>query len=223
MNNKQTVCIFILSASLACTAQAQKPAEEVAFKQLSLPEATEGLPAKGKLMADIITSEGKITCELFPDSAPKTVASFVGLARGLQPWKDPKTGKWVTSPFYDGLAFHRVIPEFMIQGGDPLSREYTSAGVGTGGPGYTLPDEIDRKLQFNKPGRLAMANKGAGTNSGGSQFFITEGRPDGLDFGYAIFGQCDNQDAVKKIARVERGPRDKPQKPVTMQVKIYKK
>jgi peptidyl-prolyl cis-trans isomerase A (cyclophilin A) len=191
MNNKQTVCIFILSACLACTARAQKPAEEVAFKQLSLPEATEGLPTKGKLMADIITSEGKITCELFPDSAPKTVASFVGLARGLQPWKDPKTGKWVTSPFFDGLAFHRVIPEFMIQGGDPLSREYASEGVGTSGPGYTLPDEIDRKLQFNKPGRLAMANSGAGTNSGGSQFFITEGRPDKLDFDYAIFGQCD--------------------------------
>ncbi|HKA87080.1 MAG TPA: peptidylprolyl isomerase [Haliangiales bacterium] len=209
----------MLSACLAATAQA----DEVAFKQLSLAEATEGLPAKGKLMADITTSEGKITCELFPESAPKTVASFVGLARGLQPWKDPKTGKWVTSPFFDGLAFHRVIPEFMIQGGDPLSREYAGASVGTGGPGYTLPDEIDRTLQFNKPGRLAMANKGAGTNSGGSQFFITEGRPDGLDFGYAIFGQCDNQDVVKKIARVQRGPRDKPQKPVTMEVKIYKK
>jgi peptidyl-prolyl cis-trans isomerase A (cyclophilin A) len=216
---KHTVCLFLL---VACTAEAKKPAEEVTNKQLTLDEATAGLPKTGKLMVDITTPQGKITCELFPDSAPKTVASFVGLARGLQAWKDPKTDKWTKSPYFDGLAFHRVIPGFMIQGGDPLSRDYDAPGVGTGGPGYTLPDEIDDKLTFDKTGRLAMANKGAKTQSGGSQFFITEGLPAQLNGGYAIFGQCGNEDVVKAIARVER-TRDKPVKAVTMQVKIYKK
>jgi peptidyl-prolyl cis-trans isomerase A (cyclophilin A) len=207
---------------VACTAEAKKAAEEVTNKQLTLDEATAGLPKTGKLMVDITTPQGKITCELFPDSAPKTVASFVGLARGLQAWKDPKTDKWTKSPYFDGLAFHRVIPGFMIQGGDPLSRDYDAPGVGTGGPGYTLPDEIDDKLKFDKAGRLAMANKGAKTQSGGSQFFITEGLPAQLNGGYAIFGQCGDEDVVKTIARVER-TRDKPVKAVTMQVKIYKK
>jgi len=216
---KHTACLFLL---VACTAEAKKPADEVTNKQLTLDEATAGLPKTGKLMVDITTPQGKITCELFPDSAPKTVASFVGLARGLQAWKDPKTDKWTKSPYFDGLAFHRVIPGFMIQGGDPLSRDYDAPGVGTGGPGYTLPDEIDDKLKFDKAGRLAMANKGAKTQSGGSQFFITDGLPAQLNGGYAIFGQCGNEDVVKAIARVER-TRDKPVKPVTMQVKIYKK
>jgi peptidyl-prolyl cis-trans isomerase A (cyclophilin A) len=215
---KHTVCLFLIAA---CTTEAK--AEEVAGKQLTLEEATAGLPKTGKLMVDITTPQGKITCELFPGSAPKTVASFVGLARGLQPWKDPKTDKWTKSPYFDGLAFHRVIPGFMIQGGDPLSRDYDAAGVGTGGPGYTLPDEIDAKLSFDKTGRLAMANKGANTQSGGSQFFITDGKPEQLNGGYAIFGQCGNADVVTAIARVEKGPRDKPVKAVTMQVKVYKK
>jgi peptidyl-prolyl cis-trans isomerase A (cyclophilin A) len=218
------ISIIVVLALLACNAEAKKaPPEEVTYKELTLAEATAGLPDKGKLTAEITTEQGKITCELFPASAPRTVASFVGLARGLQAWKDPKSGKWVKQPFFDGLAFHRVIPKFMIQGGDPLSRDYEGPDAGTGGPGYTLPDEIDPTLKYDRGGRLAMANKGPKTGSGGSQFFITEKDTPALNGGYVIFGQCDNIDAVKAIARVPVGDRDKPKKAVTMQVKIVKK
>ncbi len=214
----------LLIVLFACNAEAKKaPPEEVTYKELTLAEATAGLPDKGKLVAEIATEQGKITCELFPSSAPRTVASFVGLARGLQAWKDPKTGKWVKQPFFDGLAFHRVIPTFMIQGGDPLSRDYDSPDTGTGGPGYNVPDEIDPKLLYDRGGRLAMANKGPKTASGGSQFFITEKETPALNGGYVIFGQCDGVDVVKAIARVPVGAHDKPTKAVTMQVKILKK
>jgi peptidyl-prolyl cis-trans isomerase A (cyclophilin A) len=131
-----------------------------------------------------------------------TVANFVGLARGTRPWKDPKTGSWVTKkPLYDGLIFHRVIPGFMIQGGDPL-------GTGTGNPGYRFEDEFSPDLKFDKPALLAMANAGPATN--GSQFFITEGTPEHLTGRHTIFGQCDPLSLVTKITGVERGPRDKP-------------
>ncbi|MBI4508047.1 MAG: peptidylprolyl isomerase [Deltaproteobacteria bacterium] len=176
-------------------------------------------------MAQITTDLGAITCELFPDKAPRTVASFVGLARGIRPWKDPKIGQWIKGPYFDGLAFHRVIPEFMIQGGDPLSRDYNSPYIGSGGPGYGLPDEIAPELKFDRPGRLAMANTGPKTQSGGSQFFITEVPRPQLDGGYVIFGQCGQADVVKQIARVEvdhhRG--NKPRTPVIMAVKVYRR
>ena len=189
----------------------------------TLEEATAGL-GKGTLVADITTPQGKITCELFTKETPKTVASFVGLARGLRAFKDPSTGTWMKGKYFDGLAFHRVIPDFMIQGGDPLSRDYTNPAIGTGGPGFSMPDETNPNLVFDKPGKLAMANSGSPTRAG-SQFFITESPKDFLNGGYVIFGQCDGEDVVKTIARVPvDSPRhNKPNEPVTMSVVIRTK
>jgi cyclophilin family peptidyl-prolyl cis-trans isomerase len=191
----------------------------------TIDKAVAGLPASGVLAADIDTAEGTITCELFPDKAPVTVANFVGLARGLRAWRDPSTGHfWRYKPYYEGLTFHRVIPGFVIQGGDPLSRDGASAvALGTGGPGYTIPDE-QSGLRFDQPGRLAMANKGPGTNSAGSQFFITEVETPSLDRGYAVFGQCGPLDVVQKIARLPADPQTgRPTQPAVMKVRIYKK
>jgi peptidyl-prolyl cis-trans isomerase A (cyclophilin A) len=175
----------------------------------TLEQATKGLagPAGAPLVATIDTSMGKFTCELYDKQAPITVANFVGLARGLRPWLDTKTSKWVKKPFYDGLIFHRVIPGFMIQGGDPL-------GLGTGNPGYKFEDEFSPELKFDKPGILAMANAGPRTN--GSQFFITEGTPAHLNGRHTIFGHCEPTALVSQITAVEKGPRDKPVKDVVI-------
>jgi peptidyl-prolyl cis-trans isomerase A (cyclophilin A) len=170
----------------------------------TLAEATKGIPgpASGPLQAVIETTKGKLTCELFDKQTPITVANFVGLATGKRAWLDPKTGKWVEKkPLYDGLIFHRVIPGFMIQGGDPL-------GTGTGNPGYRFQDEIVPELKFDRPALLAMANAGPATN--GSQFFITEGTPEHLTGRHTIFGACEPVALVGEIARVKTGPRDKP-------------
>jgi len=139
------------------------------------------------------TSLGEIVVRLLPEKAPKTVANFVGLAEGTREWKDPRSGQGVKRPLYDGTVFHRVIPEFMIQGGDPL-------GTGTGGPGYRFEDEIGPDNRFDRPGLLAMANAGANTN--GSQFFITEVPTPHLNRGHTIFGEVvKGLDLVRKIAR----------------------
>ncbi|MES2641686.1 MAG: peptidylprolyl isomerase [Myxococcota bacterium] len=159
-----------------------------------------GLKDGQKLVATFQTSMGDISCVLRPEQAPETVANFVQLARGDKPWTDPKTRKEVTGPLYDGTTFHRVIPDFMIQGGDPL-------GNGTGGPGYEFADEVGDFTVFDKSGLLAMANSGPDTN--GSQFFITEGTPTHLNGKHTIFGDCENLDLVAKIARVP-AKRDKP-------------
>jgi peptidyl-prolyl cis-trans isomerase A (cyclophilin A) len=176
--------------------------------KFTLEDATKGLAgaAGAPLTASIETTEGTFTCALYDKQAPITVANFVGLARGVRPWKDPKSGRWVKKPFYDGLIFHRVIPGFMIQGGDPL-------GVGTGNPGYRFQDEFSPDLKFDKPGLLAMANAGAGTN--GSQFFITEGTPRHLTGRHTIFGQCEPLSLVTKITSVEKQG-SKPVKDVVM-------
>jgi len=153
---------------------------------------------------------GRITCQFFQKQAPVAVANFIGLATGTKDWTDPATRKVVHhKPFYDGTTFHRVIPEFMIQGGDPL-------GNGTGDPGYSFNDELDPNLNFDKPGRLAMANSGPNTN--GSQFFVTEMGYDSLNQHYTIFGQCDDSSVavVKTIARVARDSDDKPLTPVVL-------
>jgi peptidyl-prolyl cis-trans isomerase A (cyclophilin A) len=150
---------------------------------------------KGPLYAVFQTSMGDIKCRLFEAESPETVKNFVGLALGKKEWRLPGTEMWVKKPLYDGTIFHRVIPEFMIQGGDP-------AGNGSGGPGYRFADEFHPSLAFNKPGLLAMAN--AGRNTNGSQFFITEGTPEYLNKRHTIFGECGNLDVVKGIARVER-------------------
>ena len=150
------------------------------------------------------TSMGRITCQFFEKQAPKTVANFIALAQGTKDWTDPQTSKKMhNKPLYDGTVFHRVIPEFMIQGGDP-------AGTGAGDPGYMFNDEVDPALNFDVPGRLAMANSGPGTN--GSQFFITEVPTEHLNQHHTIFGQCDDPsiNVVKTIARVQRDENDKP-------------
>jgi peptidyl-prolyl cis-trans isomerase A (cyclophilin A) len=156
------------------------------------------------------TSMGRITCQFYEKQAPKTVANFIGLAEGTKDWTDPATHKKMHGKrLYDGTAFHRVIPEFMIQGGDP-------AGDGTGDPGYAFEDEFDPNLNFDAPGRLAMAN--SGPNTDGSQFFITEQAYDTLNQHYTLFGQCDKDgvEVVKSIARVERDASDKPLTPVIL-------
>jgi peptidyl-prolyl cis-trans isomerase A (cyclophilin A) len=218
-----TTCLVLATA---CSTKSSAPAPQqgapAAEKKAASPldEATEGLAGSGPLVAEIATELGTMRCTLHPEAAPETVASFVGLARGKREFRDPKTGEQVKRPFFDGLLFHRVIPEFMIQGGDPQSIDPSHPALGTGGPGYTVPDEVSPNLRFDKGGMLAMANKGPGTRSGGSQFFITEGPVPRLDGGYAIFGTCDGVDVVKAIARVPRGPDDRPEKPVTMKVTI---
>jgi peptidyl-prolyl cis-trans isomerase A (cyclophilin A) len=174
---------------------------------------TKDLQGSGPLTATFDTSQGTIHCELLADKAPMTVANFVGLSTGQKAWTDPQANSTQKKPFYDGLIFHRVIPGFMIQGGDPL-------GMGTGGPGYEFGDEVNNGLVM-VPGTLAMANAGPGTN--GSQFFITDGAPSHLNNHHTIFGKCKEVDVVKKIEGVERGPGDKPTTPVVIKsVKISK-
>ena len=139
------------------------------------------------------TDKGEIVCELFEDDAPGTVANFVGLATGTKEFTDPKTGKKVQRPYYDGLAFHRVIKDFMIQGGCPL-------GSGSGGPGFTIKDELAGKKQVHKKGSLSMA-KTAAPDSGGSQFFICHTPQPHLDRKHTVFGEVvSGMDAVLKIS-----------------------
>jgi peptidyl-prolyl cis-trans isomerase A (cyclophilin A) len=160
--------------------------------------------------AVIETSAGSIHCTLFPDKAPIGTANFIGLATGTKEWKDPKTGQMMKGvPLYNGTIFHRVIPNFMIQGGDPT-------GTGMGDPGYKFADEFDANLNFDRPGKLAMANSGPNTN--GSQFFITEVPTPFLNQHYTLFGQCDDAsvEVVKAIARVPRNSSDKPNTPVVL-------
>jgi peptidyl-prolyl cis-trans isomerase A (cyclophilin A) len=154
------------------------------------------------------TDMGDIPCKLYEKEAPFTVRKIVGLALGRISYVDPATNKPTRKRLYNGLIFHRVIPGFMIQGGDPL-------GTGTGGPGgvgFPFKDEFVDTLKFDVPGRLAMANSGPGTN--GSQFFITEVPTTHLNGHHTIFGQCDNLDIVKAIARVPADNQNMPSKPV---------
>lgn len=181
------------------------------------PKATETTPAKGKKMFAIMdTSQGTIKIQLFPDKAPKTVENFVGLAKGTKEWTDPKTKKKEKKPLYNGTVFHRVIKDFMIQGGDPL-------GKGIGGPGYQFGDEFSPDLRHSKPGILSMANAGPGTN--GSQFFITVVPTPWLDGKHTIFGEVvEGMDIVKKISMVKTIPGDVPAEPVILKtVKIEEK
>lgn len=159
------------------------------------------------------TSQGTIVAKLFEKEAPKTVANFVGLAEGTVEFTDPKTGKKAKRPFYDGLAFHRVIPDFMIQGGCPL-------GNGTGGPGYRFADEFHPSLRHDKPGKLSMANSGPNTN--GSQFFVTVAPTPWLDNRHSIFGEIvEGQDVADKISKTPRDASDRPRTPVVLEhVKI---
>ena len=165
--------------------------------------------ATGEPTAIIQTSVGNMTCTLFPDKAPIGVQNFIGLATGTKDWKNPVSGATKHGvPLYDGTIFHRVIPGFMIQGGDPK-------GDGSGDPGYKFKNEVSSDLTFDKPGRLAYAN--AGPNTNGSQFFITEVATPHLDGSYTIFGQCDEATValVKEIAHMATDPNnDRPFRPV---------
>ena len=156
------------------------------------------------LTATLRTNQGTVVIRLFPDHAPKTVRNFVELAEGGREWTDPGTGQATTQKLYDGTIFHRVIPDFMIQGGDPL-------GSGRGGPGYKFADEIHPDLRFDRPYLLAMANAGPGTN--GSQFFITVAPTPHLNRKHTIFGEVADQESrnvVDAIGRTQTAPGDRP-------------
>ena len=162
--------------------------------KFTMADATKGLKPKGKLWAEIVTDKGKLGCELFDDKAPVAVANFVGLARGLRPFKDPKTAEWVKRPAYDGTGFHRIIKGFMIQGGDP-------AGTGAGEPGYVFADEVWTGATHDRRGLICMANKGPNTN--GMQFFILDGEAKHLDRSFTIFGSCSPDAVLEKLANSE--------------------
>jgi len=208
---KSTHALFasFLAVAFAASAVAQqtpaKPAEDLP----DAPQATAAAMVHPNGPTVVIdTSMGRISCQFYEKQAPKAVANFIGLAEGTIDWTDPASRKKQHHKrYYDGTIFHRVIPEFMVQGGDPT-------GTGTGDPGYAFDDEIDPNLNFDAPGKLAMANSGPNTN--GSQFFITEQAYDSLNQHYVLFGQCDDSSVgvVKTIARVERDAQDKPLTPV---------
>jgi peptidyl-prolyl cis-trans isomerase A (cyclophilin A) len=211
MKSTRALLVPALAVAFAASAVAQQSTPKPAAELPDAPQATAAAlihPNGPTVVMD--TSMGRITCQFFQRQAPKAVANFIGLAQGTIDWTDPTTKKKQHhKPFYDGTVFHRVIPEFMIQGGDPT-------GTGMGDPGFAFDDEVDPNLNFDQPGRLAMAN--SGPNSNGSQFFITEQAYDSLNQHYTLFGQCDESSVlvVKTIARVERDSNDKPLSPVVL-------
>ncbi|MGH7793880.1 MAG: peptidylprolyl isomerase [Candidatus Binatia bacterium] len=175
---------------------------------VSVAPAAESPEKTGSVYATLKTSMGYIVIRLFDDKAPKTVDNFVGLANGTKEWNDPKNSEKVKRPLYNGTIFHRVIPGFMIQGGDPL-------GNGTGGPGFRFADEFHADLRHSKPGILSMAN--AGPNTNGSQFFITQKATPWLDGRHSVFGEVvKGQNVVAAIINVPRDSRDRPVKDVVI-------
>jgi peptidyl-prolyl cis-trans isomerase A (cyclophilin A) len=197
--------IFALSACmLAQSSKSAAPHRPAKSQSPALPPVA--LPIEPGLYAVIYTSMGNIVCRLFEKDAPKTVANFRGLATGAKAWTDPEAGTVKHTALYSGTTFHRVIPQFMIQGGDPT-------GTGMGSPGYKFEDEIDASHTFNHPGILAMANSGPNTN--GSQFFITVAATPWLNGKHTIFGDVvSGQDVVDAISQVPRDDQDKPTTPV---------
>jgi peptidyl-prolyl cis-trans isomerase A (cyclophilin A) len=213
MKIQRTLLFSALIAGCAACAALTVFAQQSANSEI--PDAPQATPAaltvpNGPYVV-MDTAMGRITCQFFQKQAPIAVANFIGLAEGTKDWTDPTTGKVQHHKrYYDGTIFHRVIPEFMIQGGDPT-------GTGMGDPGYKFDDEFDPNLNFDRAGRLAMANSGPNTN--GSQFFITEQPFDSGDGHYVIFGQCDDAsvEVVKAIARVPRNSDDRPLTPVVLE------
>lgn len=204
MRKSFAVLISTLSMTIAGFAQSSTEAKPSGTTKAPVHHAATANPT-----AIFETTAGTMRCELFPKQAPIGVANFIGLATGTKDWINPVSH--VTkhnTPLYDGTIFHRVIPNFMIQGGDP-------AGNGSGDPGYKFKNEVSPSLLFDRPGRLAYANSGPDTN--GSQFFITEVSTPHLNGGYTIFGQCDDAsvEIVKQIARMARDPmNDRPFRPI---------
>jgi len=218
MNTKHTsfFLVALLAVSLAGAATVNCTSDKGTPKPATAQKGAQDMDKKGTLYAVMDTNLGEIEIQLFEDKTPKTVDNFVGLAAGTKEWADPRTLTRQKKPFYDGLTFHRVIPDFMIQGGCPI-------GTGTGGPGYRFADEIVPGLSFTGPGLLAMANSGPNTN--GSQFFITLAATPWLNGKHTIFGKVTKgMDVVETIGGVARDSRDKPQQPVVMKtVKIVRK
>jgi len=206
--------LYLLSFALLLATAWPAPAQPAPAADLpDAPGATAAVtpapvPTGPTILID--TTMGRLTCKTFDKQAPLAVANFIGLTEGTKDWTLAAGNvKQHGKRFYDGLTFHRVIPGFMIQGGDPV-------GDGTGDPGYYFDNEVDPSLTFSVPGRLAYANSGPNTN--GSQFFITEAAVDELSGKYTIFGQCDTHTVLltASIARVERDKNDKPLAPVTI-------
>ena len=184
--------------------------------QFPLAEAIDGIEGTGALWVEMTTTQGPITCRLFEDETPITVANFVGLARGLRPALDDAQQAWVTRPYYDGVAFHRVIPGFVIQGGDPT-------GTGRGRTGYVIQDEFVAGLLHDEPGKLSMANRGPGTGAG--QFFVTLAPLPHLDGKHTVFGECEEAgiQVAEKIAAM-RGPSDRPRSPQVIEsVRVFRR
>jgi peptidyl-prolyl cis-trans isomerase A (cyclophilin A) len=201
-----SIPLALLLASLPAMAQSTPPAELPDAPGAAVKPAP--VPTGPTVLID--TTMGRMTCKTFDKQAPNAVANFIGLAEGTKAWTATAGGpKQHGKRFYDGLTFHRVIPGFMIQGGDPV-------GDGSGDPGYYFANETDPALTFSVPGRLAYANSGPDTN--GSQFFITEAPVPDLDGKYTIFGQCDAHSTLiaASIARVDRDKNDKPVAPVVI-------
>jgi peptidyl-prolyl cis-trans isomerase A (cyclophilin A) len=187
----------------------------------TLQQATVGLPGTAPLVATIEIQEngapmGTLRCDLFAEQAPLTVANFVGLARGLRPYQDPQTKQWIRRPLFDGNFVHRVVPDALIQAGDPsCTGDHTCHGVpGFGEPGYRLPDELRPELRFERGGVLAMADRGPGT--AGSQFFITAAEAPWLNGAHTIFGACEPLELIKQLSRASSGQRDVPKTPLAI-------
>lgn len=198
------------------TDEAPPSGEEPAKATTEAPKASDlarysaDIEGTGVLTAEIETTLGTVECELYEEKAPITVANFVGLATGKKDWIDPQTDELRQGePFYDGVEFHRVIPNFLIQAGD-------RTGSGSSGPGYTISDEFHPELRHNEAGVLSMANKGK-PDSGGSQWFITEAPIPHLDKRHSVFGQCGDLEVIKKIARVPTGPQNRPKDPPSIE------
>lgn len=203
------IALIVFALGFHGEAKEKSDQDEAAPKTKSKKNKSEKKEMKAHGMVAVFeTNKGTFKVKLFADKAPKTVENFVGLAEGTKEWTDPKSGKKEKKPFYNGLIFHRVIPNFMIQGGDPV-------GNGTGGPGYQFADEFDSSLKHDKPGILSMANAGPGTN--GSQFFITVAATPHLNNRHTVFGEVtDGMDVVNEIAKVKTGPMDRPVEPVVI-------
>ncbi len=205
---RHALTFLLAAATLPTVAQSTPPPDLPDAPGATAAATPAPVPTGPTIVID--TTMGRLTCKTFDKQAPNAVANFIGLAEGTKDWTLAEGNKKQHGKrFYDGLTFHRVIPGFMIQGGDP-------AGDGSGDPGYYFNDEIDPTLKFSVPGRLAMANSGPNTN--GSQFYITEDAVAELDGKYSIFGQCDAHSVlvVQSIARVARNSSDKPTTPVVI-------
>ncbi len=196
--------LAVLVGAASLSGQAKKPAAAPAHPRPVGPQIKLNQPPG--LYAVFETTKGRIVCRLFPDKAPEAVRNFVGLTNGTKRWYDDNKKTWVRHRYYDGLTFHRVIPNFMIQGGD-------QTGTGRDNIGYTFKDELSPDLKFDQPGRLAMAN--AGPNTNGAQFFITVAATEWLNQHHTIFGEVvEGQSVADAISQVSHDSNDKPTTPV---------